>query len=86
MGLVLVMAIAVDSRSFCAETLRAITRDHARHLAGDLTTLLSFGLLGASSAAAVRAFGFTMLIGILSAYFLAPLASRAATGKRTFFH
>ena len=47
-------------------------------LLATITTLLSFGLLGFSSALAVRAFGFTMLIGIIAAYLFAPLASRAA--------
>ena len=47
-------------------------------LLATITTLLSFGLLGLCSALAVRAFGFTMLIGITAAYLFAPLASRAA--------
>ena len=78
MGLVLVVAIGVDYTIFCAETPRG---QHSITMLGILlatiTTLLSFGLLGVSSALAVRAFGFTMLIGITSAYLLAPLASRA---------
>ena len=78
MGLVLVVAIGVDYTIFCAETPRG---HHSVTMLGILlatiTTLLSFGLLGLSSAVAVRAFGFTMLIGITAAYFLAPLASNA---------
>jgi predicted exporter len=34
----------------------------------------------------VRSFGFTMLVGIIAAYFLAPIASRAATPDRHLFH
>lgn len=78
MGLVLVVAIGVDYTIFCAETpagQQSVTM--LAILLATLTTLLSFGLLGVSSALAVRAFGVTMLIGITSAYLLAPLASRA---------
>jgi predicted exporter len=86
MGLLLVVAIGVDYTIFCAE---APPGHHSVTMLGILlatiTTLLSFGLLGVSSAAAVRAFGFTMLVGIISAYFLAPLASRAATHNRHLF-
>jgi len=39
-----------------------------------VTTLLSFGLLTFSSVFAVHAFGLTMLLGILIAFLLAPLA------------
>jgi predicted exporter len=81
MGLVLVVAIAVDYTIFCAETPRghhSVTM--LAILLATITTLLSFGLLGISSTLAVRAFGFTMLIGITAAYLFAPLASRAATG------
>lgn len=79
MGLVLVVAIGVDYTIFCAETPRghhSVTM--LAILLATITTLLSFGLLGLSSVLAVRAFGFTMLIGITAAYLFAPLASRAA--------
>jgi predicted exporter len=79
MGLVLVVAIGVDYTIFCAETPRghhSVTM--LAILLATITTLLSFGLLGVSSVLAVRAFGFTMLIGITAAYLFAPLASRAA--------
>jgi predicted exporter len=81
MGLVLVVAIGVDYTIFCAETPRghhSVTM--LAILLATITTLLSFGLLGLASALAVRAFGFTMLIGIIAAYLFAPLASRAAIG------
>jgi predicted exporter len=80
MGLILVVAIGVDYTIFCAETPEghhSVTM--LAILMATLTTLLSFGLLGVSSALAVRAFGFTMLIGITAAYLLAPLAWRAST-------
>jgi predicted exporter len=83
MGLILVIAIGLDYTIFCAETPaghQSITM--LGILLATCTTLLSFGLLGLSTATAVRAFGVTMLIGIASAYLLAPLASRAAPRGR----
>ncbi|CAN5922219.1 MMPL family transporter [soil metagenome] len=78
MGLVLVVAIGVDYTIFCVETPRghhSVTM--LAILLATITTMLSFGLLGLSSVLAVRAFGFTMLIGITAAYLFAPLAARA---------
>ncbi len=43
-------------------------------------TLLSFGLLVFSGTVAVRSFGMTMLIGVTTAYVLAPMAARASAG------
>ena len=45
-----------------------------------VTTVLSFGLLGASRVFAAEAFGMTLLVGTLLAFFAAPLASDA-TGR-----
>lgn len=85
MGLVLVVAIGVDYTIFCVETP---TGHHSvtmlAILLATFTTLLSFGLLGLSSARAVQAFGFTLLIGIVAAYLLAPLASRAMVSREAF--
>ncbi len=75
MGLILVLAIGVDYATFCAEadrahrpvTMLAVLLDMA-------TTLLSFGLLAFSSVFAVHAFGLTMLLGVLIAFLLAPIA------------
>ncbi|MBK8158049.1 MAG: hypothetical protein IPK59_04450 [Rhodospirillaceae bacterium] len=75
MGLILVLAIGVDYATFCAEadladrpvTMLAVLLDMA-------TTLLSFGVLAFSSVFAVHAFGLTMLLGILIAFLLAPIA------------
>ena len=76
MALVLVLSIGTDYAVFCAEDRR---RDPVTLVSVNLamlTTLLSFGLLAASEAAAVRAFGATMLVGVALAFLLAPAAER----------
>lgn len=83
MGLILVLAIGVDYATFCAETDRrhrpvtmlAVLLDMA-------TTLLSFGVLAFSSVFAVHAFGLTMLLGILIAFLLAPIAGNVNPRRR----
>ncbi|MGH6940194.1 MMPL family transporter [Hypericibacter sp.] len=78
MALVLVLAIGVDYSIFLAET--SLQRQRVTMLAVTMaaaTTLLSFGLLALSSVQAVHAFGSTMLIGILLAFLLSPLARSA---------
>jgi predicted exporter len=77
MALVLLLSIANDYAIFSAES--PATRRSVTLLAvwmAALTTLLSFGLLAVSRVPAVHNFGSTMLIGILLAFFAAPLASR----------
>jgi predicted exporter len=77
MALVLVLSIGVDYAVFCAET--TIERKAVTMLAVVLaasTALLSFGLLALSGVHAVRSFGATMLLGILLAFLLAPMARR----------
>jgi predicted exporter len=77
MALVLVLSVGVDYAVFCAETSGA--RKPVTMLAVALaasTALMSFGLLALSGVAAVQAFGTTMLLGILLAFLLAPLARR----------
>jgi predicted exporter len=77
MALVLLLSIANDYAIFSAESPAA--RRSVTLLAvwmAALTTLLSFGLLAVSRVPAVHNFGSTMLIGILLAFFAAPLASR----------
>jgi len=83
MGLILVLAIGVDYATFCAET------DHLHRpvtmlavLLDMVTTLLSFGVLAFSSVFAVHAFGLTMLLGILIAFLLAPLAGAVNPRRR----
>lgn len=78
MALVLVLSIGVDYSIFLAET--SPQRQRVTMLAVAMaaaTTLLSFGLLALSSVRAVHAFGSTMLIGILLAFLLSPLARTA---------
>jgi len=82
MALVLLLSIANDYAVFSAES--AAARRSVTLLAvwmAAMTTLLSFGLLAVSGVPAVHNFGSTMLIGILLAFFAAPLASRE-DGKR----
>jgi predicted exporter len=77
MALVLLLSIANDYAIFSAESPAA--RRSVTLLAvwmAALTTLLSFGLLAVSRVPAVHNFGSTMLIGILLAFLVAPLASR----------
>ncbi|MGE5540454.1 MAG: MMPL family transporter [Gemmatimonas sp.] len=83
MALVLVLSIGIDYAVFLAET--DATRAPVTLLAVALaaaTTLMSFGLLSLSSASAVHAFGTTMLIGVLTAVALAPLATGVGKARR----
>lgn len=83
MALILVQSIGVDYAVFCAESgrsRRAVTMLGVWLSA--LSTLLSFGVLAFSQVAAVHAFGLTMLVGILFAFVLAPIAGRAHRGAR----
>jgi predicted exporter len=79
MALILVLSVGIDYGVFIAETTadrRAVTL-LAVALAA-CTTLLSFGLLALSGVLAVHNFGLTMLIGVLLASALSPLAYAAA--------
>ena len=74
MALLVVLGIGVDYALFFRETgaenpatLLAITLS-------SLTTLLAFGLLAFSATTAIHAFGLTILIGILVAFLLSPMA------------
>src|SRR5262249_49180418 len=77
MALVLLLSIANDYAIFSAEspTPRRSVTLLAVWMAA-MTTLLSFGLLAVSRVPAVLNFGSPLLIGILLAFFAAPLASR----------
>ncbi len=84
LALILVLGVGIDYTLFFQEskgkeevTLLAITLSAS-------TTLLSFGLLSLSQTAAIRAFGLTVFIGIVTAFFLAPLVARESLqcGKR----
>ncbi|CAO3424027.1 MMPL family transporter [Azospirillum doebereinerae] len=79
MALVLVLSIGMDYAVFCAEggaARRPVTILSV--FLASLMTQLSFGLLSVSSAFAVHGFGLTMLVGILLAFLMAPLAGRCA--------
>jgi len=72
MGLVLVLSIGTDYALFCAEDRDRDAAILVSVCLAMLTTSLSFGLLALSDVAAVRAFGATMLVGVLLAFLLAP--------------
>ena len=83
MALILVQSIGVDYAVFCAECARdkrAVTMLGVWLSA--LSTILSFGVLAFSQVAAVHAFGLTMLVGIIFAFLLAPLAGGAEVKRR----
>jgi predicted exporter len=76
-ALVLILSVGVDYAVFLAETTRE--RRTVTMLAVGLaatTALLSFGLLALSNVRAVQHFGATMLVGVLLAALLAPMARR----------
>lgn len=71
LALLLLLGIGVDYGIFLFEH-----RDGAAWLAvvlGAASTLLAFGLLGLSATPALRAFGLTLLFGILAVWLLSPL-------------
>jgi predicted exporter len=73
LALMLLLGIGVDYGIFFQEQPRR--RDPVAWLAVVLSafsTLLSFGLLSLSRTPALQAFGLTMLLGMLSVWFLAP--------------
>lgn len=78
MALVLVLSIGTDYAVFCAEDRQRDPVTLVSVSLAMLTTLLSFGLLALSQAAAVRAFGATMLVGVALAFLLAPMVARKA--------
>jgi predicted exporter len=81
MALVLVLSVAVDYAVFCAE---ADTAYKPVALLGVwmamASTVLSFGLLERSEVAAVHAVGSTMLLGVVLAFLLAPMAGKRREG------
>ena len=83
MALVLVLSIAVDYAVFCAE---ADTAYKPVALLGVwmamASTILSFGQLERSQVLAVHAVGGTMLLGVVLAFLLAPMAGRCGAGRR----
>lgn len=75
MALVLVLSLGVDYAVFCAEATREKRQGTLLAVViATLTTLLSFGMLAFSEVMAVHAFGLTLLLGVLIAFLLAPMA------------
>jgi predicted exporter len=73
LALMLLLGIGVDYSIFLHE--RPTRAHYAAWLAVGLSaasTLLSFGLLGLSKTPALQAFGFTLLIGIATAWLIVP--------------
>jgi predicted exporter len=82
MALVLVLSVAVDYAVFCAEADRAYKPVALLGVGMAMaSTALSFGLLVRSQAAAVHAFGSTMLLGVILAFLLAPIAGKPREAK-----
>lgn len=76
MALILVLAIGLDYALFRRESTgpKILNAMLANALSAS-STLLAFGLLALSDMYAIHAFGITILVGIILAYILAPLAA-----------
>jgi predicted exporter len=74
MALLLVLGIGVDYALFYRETGVENPETLLAIALSSLTTLLAFGLLALSATAAIHSFGLTILVGILVAFFLSPMA------------
>ena len=83
MALTIVLSIGVDFAIFCAEGSegRRLSASLAVVLAA-MTTLLSFGILAFSQVLAVHSFGLTLLLGVLIAFLLAPVALQVRPIRR----
>jgi hypothetical protein len=80
-ALVLVLSIAVDYAVFCAEADAAYKPVALLGVGmAMVSTALSFGLLYRSQVAAVHAVGSTMLLGVVPAFLLAPMAGTRRGG------
>lgn len=78
MALLLVLGIGVDYTLFLRESRGADGDTTLAIGLSTLTTVLSFGLLSLSATAAIHYFGLTVLLGIVLAFLLAPLALTGA--------
>ena len=83
MALLLVLGIGVDYALFFRETGVESPATLLAIALSSLTTLLAFGLLALSATTAVHAFGLTILVGILVAFLLSPLAGWTANKSRS---
>jgi predicted exporter len=83
MALVLVLSVAVDYAVFCAEADAAYKPVALLGVSMAMaSTVLSFGLLDRSQVAAVHAVGSTMLLGVVLAFLLAPMAGKRREEER----
>lgn len=77
LALILVLGIGADYVIFFIETKGHFRSTMLAITLSALTTILSFGLLALSTTPIIHYFGVTVLIGILTAFLLSPLAMRA---------
>lgn len=72
----LILGVGVDYVLFFAETKSSYQGTMLAVSLSAIITILSFGLLALSATPVIHYFGITVLVGITSAFILAPLASR----------
>jgi predicted exporter len=75
-ALILTLGIGIDYTLFFAEAKGKNTQTGVAVMLSAITTVLSFGLLWLSSTPALKSFGFTILVGIATAFLLSPVAGR----------
>ncbi|MBK2011745.1 hypothetical protein IB623_00160, partial [Francisella orientalis] len=73
-AIILVLGISMDYVLFLAESHNGFNSTMLALALSAITTILSFGLLALSNTPAIEYFGLTVLIGILVAFSLAPIA------------
>lgn len=81
LAVILVLGISVDYVLFFAESKQGYHSTMLAVLLSAVTTILSFGLLALSSTPVVRYFGITCLVGIITAFLLAPAVTRIKEDK-----
>jgi len=74
LALLLVLGIGIDYTIFFAESKVPRPATMLAVLLSSCTTILSFGLLALSQTPVLSQFGLTVLVGILAAFLLSPLA------------
>ncbi|MDO3387788.1 MMPL family transporter [Gilvimarinus sp. SDUM040013] len=76
MALMLVLGIGIDYTLFIRESAGLVRSTLLAIGLSTVTTVLSFGLLALSGTLAIAQFGMAVFVGIVLAFFLAPLAQR----------
>ena len=79
-ALFLVAGIGVDYAVFFAEMQRESANTLLAVALSAMTTVFSFGMLSMSETLVISTFGFTVLIGICSAFLLSPVVARLTHG------